>query len=93
MPTKKGKRVVLHQKVIMTGAHMPMICRCYNCGYDGLTRVEMYDGCCVYACCIACCFTGLCLCAPCVYCMDGLKDIHHYCANCNVIVAARRPCC
>ena len=71
---------------------MPMMIKCYHCQYDGLTRVEMVDGACVKVSCFLCCIFGCILCAPCVYCMSGLKDIHHYCANCNNIVAVRKAC-
>jgi len=86
------QRIVIDERVIMTSAQMPMSVRCFNCGHDGLTRVELVNGACVTLSCILCCVFGCVLCAPCTYCMPGLKDIHHYCGNCNVIVAIKKSC-
>jgi hypothetical protein len=69
-----------------------MIIRCYNCGYDGLTRVAISDGCGVWATCIICCVLGCCICAPCVFCIDSLKDVHHYCGSCQTLVAMKKTC-
>ena len=69
-----------------------MILRCYHCGYDGLTRVELIDGVGVWATCIVCCLFALWPCALCTLCIDGLKDIHHYCASCHTLIAQRKKC-
>ncbi|CDW84579.1 UNKNOWN [Stylonychia lemnae] len=80
------------ERIVITHLHLPMQIRCYNCGHEGLTRAELVDGTCVTCTCILCCCLGLWLCAPCVYCMDGLKDIQHYCSNCHTLVAVKRAC-
>lgn len=85
-------RPVYHSGVIYTEAHLPMVVRCYNCGYDGLTRAEVVDGAGVWVTCVVCCLLGCVLCAPCVFCMDGLKDVQHYCGSCHALVAVKKPC-
>ncbi|TNV72117.1 hypothetical protein FGO68_gene13249 [Halteria grandinella] len=72
----------------------PAVVRCQSCNYEGVSRTEIANGRCVRACCIVCCLTGiLILCSPIVYCFKGLKDVQHYCQNCNALVAVRKPCC
>ena len=76
-PKTKFGKFYLDQRVIVTTSKMPILVKCYNCGFDGLTRIELMNGNCSTKACIICCALGLIPCAPFVYCMDCVKDAHH----------------
>ena len=85
---------VVATRVIYTESHVPMIMKCYMCGNDGLTKVEMIDGAATWGTCILCCvlfgiFSG---CGAYAFCIDGLKDVHHFCPHCNTLLGVRKPC-
>ena len=43
-PKNKFGEVYLDHRVIVTTSKMPILVKCYNCGFDGLTRIELING-------------------------------------------------
>ena len=81
-------------RIIYTPSHVPMLLQCYVCSNNGVTRVEMINGGAAWGTCLACCFfLGPFSCfGSCAFCIDSIKDVQHYCAHCNSLIAVRKPC-
>ena len=78
--------------VQMTMSMIPMNLKCFYCGYHGMTRCFRTSGTATWATFAVCCLLGCWLCAPCMFCIDNLKDYTHFCTNCNTLLAIKKPC-
>jgi len=61
----------------------PVICP--NCGQTHVTRTEYFAGTTTHIWALIIGILTCCCCIP--YLIDGLKDVQHYCSNCNIPLA------
>ena len=62
---------------------------CNRCSCEVLTECKFVSGAGTwFACAMLFCFTGIC--CPFAFCIDGLKDVHHFCPNCNFKIGSSR---
>ncbi|KZV82879.1 hypothetical protein EXIGLDRAFT_729132 [Exidia glandulosa HHB12029] len=66
-------------------SQFPAPCLCPNCGQTQITRVSYEAGTYTHIWALVLGLVACCCCIP--YMVDGLKDVHHFCANCNIPLA------